>query len=114
MARKAFLTALSAKVRDSEILFLDDLKISSPKTKEMVKIMAHFPQIKKGLLVLPSFVKATEGKKNDMLKNASRNLPKLEVVNIDNLNIFNVLKYQYLIFTKSDVEYLEKKYAAPK
>ncbi|MBI2635521.1 MAG: 50S ribosomal protein L4 [Parcubacteria group bacterium] len=106
MARKAFLTALSAKARDNEILIFDDLKILSLKTKEMAKIMANFPQIKKGLLVL--------FEKNDMLKNASRNLLKLEVVNIDNLNIFNVLKHRHLIFTKPAIEYLNKKYDAPK
>ncbi len=106
MARKAFLTALSAKAKDNEILFLDDLKIASVKTKEMAKIMANFPQVKKGLVVL--------SENNNILKNASRNLPKLDVVNINNLNIFNVLKYQYLIFTKSAVEYLNKKYAAYK
>ena len=104
MARKAFLTALSAKARDNKILFLDDLKIISSKTKEMAKVAANFPQIKTGLLVLLE--------KNDMLKNASRNLSKFNIVNINNLNVFNVLKHQYLIFTKSAVEYLEKKYAA--
>ncbi|MDO8676175.1 MAG: 50S ribosomal protein L4 [Candidatus Azambacteria bacterium] len=106
MARKAFLVALSAKARDNEILLFDDLKIPSLKTKEMARVMANFPQIKKGLLVLLE--------KNDMLKNASRNLSKLEVVNIDNLNIFNVLKYKHLIFTKSAIEYLENKYAQKK
>ena len=106
MARKAFLTALSAKARDNEILFLDNLKITSAKTKEMAHIVANFPQIKTGLVVLPE--------KNDMLKNACRNLSKLEAVNINNLNIFNVLKHQYLIFTESAIKYLNKKYAASK
>lgn len=106
MAHKAFLIALSAKAKDNEILFLDDLKITSAKTKEMARIVANFPQIKTGLVVL--------SEKNDMLKNASRNLSKLEAVNINNLNIFNVLKHQYLIFTKSAIEYLNKKYAASK
>ena len=114
MARKAFLIALSAKAKDNEILFLDNLEITSAKTREMAHIVANFPQIKTGLLVLPSFAKATESKKNDMLKNACRNLSKLEAVNINNLNIFNVLKHQYLIFTKSAIEYLNKKYATPK
>ena len=116
MTRKAFLTVLSAKAKDNEILFLDNLKIKSAKTREMAHIVANFPQIKNGLLVLPSFAKATEGEseKNDMLKNACRNLSKLEAVNINNLNIFNVLKHQYLIFTISAIEYLNKKYAASK
>ena len=106
MARKAFLVALSAKVRDNKILILNDLKIASAKTKEMAHIMANFPQVKKGLVVL--------SEKNDMFKNACRNLSKLEVVNINNLNVFNVLKHQYLILTESGIGHLEKKYGQEK
>ncbi len=112
MACQAFLTALSAKARDSELLVLDDLKLSAPKTKEMAKIMENFPQVKNGLLVLPFFAKATEGKsgKNEDIKKAGRNLPNLNITNMDNLNILDILKYKYLIFTKEGVENLNKKY----
>ena len=103
MARKAFLTALSTKAKDSELLVLDDLKLSAPKTKEMAKIMKNFPQVKTSLLVLA-------GKKDENLKRAGRNLPNLRIINIDNLNILDILKYKHLIFTKDGIEYLNKKY----
>ena len=103
MARKAFLTALSTKAKDSELLVLDDLKLSAPKTKEMAKIMKNFPQVKNSLLVL--------AEKNENLKRISRNLLNLNIANIDNLNILNILKYKYLIFTKDGIEYLNKKYS---
>ncbi|MEK7178471.1 MAG: 50S ribosomal protein L4, partial [Patescibacteria group bacterium] len=103
MARKAFLTALSAKARDNELLVLDDLKLSAPKTKEMAKIMKNFPQVKNGLLAL--------AKKSEDLKRTGRNLPNLNITNIDNLNILDILKYKYLIFTKDGIEYLNKKYS---
>ncbi len=102
MARKAFLTALSTKAKDSELLVLDDLKLSAPKTKEMAKIMKNFPQVKKGLLVL--------SEKNEILSRAGRNLPNLGIINMDNLNILDILKYKHLIFTKDGIEYLNKKY----
>ena len=116
MARKACLIALSAKAKDNEILVFDELKLATPKTKEMAKIMKNFPKIKNGLLVLPSFAKAMEGKieENEILKRAAGNLPNLEIANINNLNILDILKYQYLIFTKEGVEYLNKKYAVAK
>lgn len=112
MARKAFLTALSTKAKDSELLVLDDLKLSTPKTKEMAKIMKNFPQVKNSLLVLPSYAKASEGeyKKNENLKRISRNLLNLNIANIDNLNILDILKYKRLIFIKDGIEYLNKKY----
>lgn len=103
MARKAFLTALSTKVKDSELLILDDLKLSAPKTKEMAKIMKNFPQVKKGLLVLPE--------KNEILSRAGRNLPNLKIINIENLNILDILKHQYFVITKEGIGYLNKKYS---
>lgn len=106
MARKAFLTALSGKIRDNEILILDDLKLSLPKTKEMTKVISNFPQIKSGLLIMLDL--------NENVKRAAKNLSNLEIINIDNLDIFNVFKYQYLIFTKSGIEFLNKKYASVK
>lgn len=102
MAQKAFLTALSAKAKDGEILILDDLKLSAPKTKEMAAIMKNFPKVKNGLLIFSSV--------NANVKRAAGNLPNLEIININNLNIFNILKYQYLIFTKEGMDYLNKKY----
>ena len=88
MARKAFLTALSGKVKDNELLVLDELKLMAPKTKEMAKIMKNFPQIKNGLLISP---------KDENIKKAGRNLPNLSIASIDNLNISDILKHKYLI-----------------
>ena len=106
MARKAFLTALSAKARDNEILVFDELKLETPKTKEMAKILKNFSKIKNGLLVLSD--------KNENVKRAAGNLPNIEITNINNLNILDVLKYQYLIFTKDGIEKLNQKYASVK
>ena len=106
MARKAFLTALSAKAKDNELLILDNLKLSAPKTKEMAKIMKNFPKIKNGILVING--------KDETIKRAAGNLANLGITNIDNLNILDILKYQYLILTKEGIEYLNKKYAVSK
>ncbi len=106
MARKAFLTALSAKAKDGELLVLDGLKLSAPKTKEMAKIMKNFSQVKNGLLAL--------AEKSEDIKRAGRNLPNLNIINIDNLNILDILKYKYLIFTKEGIEHLSKKYGTVK
>ena len=95
MAQKALITALSGKAKDNEILILEDLKLSAPKTKEMAKVMLNFSQIKNALLVI--------SEPNENVKRASKNLPNLEIININNLNILDVLKYQYLILTKESI-----------
>lgn len=104
MARKAFLTAISGKVKDNELLILDELKLSAPKTKEMAKIMANFSQVKSGIFVING--------KNEDTKKAGRNLANLKIISMDNLNILDVLKYKFLILTKDGVDYLNKKYGA--
>ena len=116
MAIKAFLVVLSGKVKDGALLVLDELKLSTPKTKEMAKIMANFPQVKSGLFVLLDRRNIGEGGtgKNEDIKKAGRNLPNLKITNFDNLNILDVLKYKNLIFTKDGIEFLNKKYAAAK
>ena len=106
MVQKAFLTALSGKVKDNEVLILDELMPSVPKTKEMAKVMSNFPKVKSALLIM--------SEPNENVKRSGNNLPNLEITNINNLNILNVLKYQYLIFTKEGIEYLNKKYVTDK
>jgi len=106
MAQKALITALSGKAKDNEILILDDLKLPAPKTKEMAKVMLNFSQIKNALLVI--------SEPNENVKRAGNNLPNLEIININNLNILDILKYQYVILTKDGIEYLNKKYASVK
>lgn len=106
MAKKALLTVFSAKAKDNEILILEDLKLTAPKTKEMAKVMANFPQVKSGLFIMFGL--------NENVKRAANNLPNFQIVNINNLDILSILKYQYLIFTKLGIEYLEKKYGIAK
>lgn len=103
MARKAMLTVLSAKVRDNEILILEDLKLLFAKTKEMASVMSKFPKVKSAFLVLSG--------ENENVKRAARNLSNLKITNINNLNILDVLKYKHLILTKDAVVELNKKYA---
>ncbi len=103
MAKKATLIILSAKARDNELLILEDLTLPLPKTREMVKVMSKFSEVKNALLVL-------SGASKD-IQMAARNLPNVKTTNINNLNILDILKYKHLIFTRDGIEELNKKYA---
>ncbi len=102
MARKALLTVLSAKLKDNELLVLDQLKLAGAKTKELSKILSAFPKVKSALVILPK-------KDGDILR-ASANLSGVKIITTDNLNIFDILKYQNVILTKDVVGYLQKTY----
>ncbi|OGD30914.1 50S ribosomal protein L4 [Candidatus Azambacteria bacterium RIFCSPHIGHO2_01_FULL_44_55] len=102
MARKALLTVLSAKFKDNELLVIDRLKLAGAKTRELSKILGAFPKIKSALVILP--------KKDDDILRASANLPGVKIITTDNLNIFDILKYQNVFLTRDVVDYLHKTY----
>ena len=68
----------------------------------MAKVMSNFPKIKSGLLIMSGL--------NENVKRAAGNLPNLGIANINNVNILDILRYQYLMFTKDGINQLEKKY----
>lgn len=49
-------------------------------------------------------------KKDDKVKYSGRNLPGAEIINLDNINIIDLLKYKNLILTVSGVKKLEERY----
>jgi len=109
MKRKALLVALSQKVRDNEILILDDLKLKAPKTKEAATILKSLSKIKgfekltgkkNTALVL---ISAKGGEKNEQLKRAFYNLPGILLGETRNLNLLDTLTYKYLIFPKESL-----------
>ena len=64
--RLAMKSALSAKVADSELIVLDDLKLDAIKTKEMAKVVNSLETGKKVLFILPE--------KNDVVYRSARNI----------------------------------------
>ncbi|MEK7541363.1 MAG: 50S ribosomal protein L4 [Patescibacteria group bacterium] len=103
MARRALYATLSAKVRDHEVVVVDDLKFEAPKTKlaaEMFeKFSRKFEKIQKGNGALVAL-----GGKDDAARRAIRNLPYAGITEARNLNAYEVLQYKYILFPKSAIE----------
>jgi len=98
--KKAFFTVLSQKLRDNEILFLDKMDFSKPKTKEAVEVISSLSKIggfekmknkKKNKAIL-----ALEKKEPNVSK-SFRNIPGMEIYQSRNLNILDILKFKYLL-----------------
>lgn len=103
MGKKAFYTALSQKLRDKEILFLDKIILTQPKTKEANIIIKNLSGIKnfeklsskkknRAILALP--------KKDADIERGFRNIPGLHVTRFSNLNALVLANYKYLIITE--------------
>lgn len=107
MKRFAFLSVISRKLRDNQIMFFDDLIFENPKTKlvsEFFKVV--FPEKRPSILVVSS-------EKNKSLSLAARNIPKVCIKSSASINIYDCLSYNTVIFEgdsiKSFIERISKK-----
>jgi large subunit ribosomal protein L4 len=91
--------ALSERLKAGDVVLLDDLKLSSPKTKEFVKLINALEL--KGTTLLVS----NGDDKNLAL--ASRNVENVAITTSDSLNTYDVLRPDKLVFTKSAFEKVE-------
>ena len=98
LARKS---AFAYKAKSEGILVLEDLVLSSPKTKEFKSILADLKlENEKVLMIL--------GSQNDNVYWSSRNLGRIKVVTADTVNTFDVLNAKKVVLTESSIEVIEK------
>lgn len=100
--RLAILSALSTKVAEGKIIVLDSLTMPEIKTKEMVKVFHNIKAEK-------AFVVLGEPDRNVLL--STRNIPTVKTVSVNNLNIYDLLKYDTFVVTKDAVAKIEEVYA---
>ncbi|NEV94786.1 50S ribosomal protein L4 [Psychroflexus sp. YR1-1] len=97
LARK---TVLSQKFKNNELMVIEDFGFETPKTKEFLNVLDNLKiRDKKSLLVLD------ESNKNVYL--SSRNLKSAKVVNVSELNTYNILNSNVLLITESRLEELQ-------
>ena len=100
--RAALCSALSSKVAESQIIVLDEFKLDEIKTKKFVEVMNNL-KAPKALVVL-------EGENKNVVL-SGRNIPTVKVTATNEINTYDVLKYETLVVTKAAVEKLEEGYA---
>jgi large subunit ribosomal protein L4 len=98
--RLAIKSALSTKVREENILVLENLTLAAPKTKEMVAVLIGLNVEKKALIVTADF--------NEAVALSARNIPGVTVVAADGVNVLDVLNHDKLLMTKAAVEKVEE------
>ena len=100
--RAALCSALSSKVAESQIIVLDEFKLDEIKTKKFVEVMNNL-KASKALVVL-------EGENKNVVL-SGRNIPTVKVTATNEINTYDVIKYETLVVTKAAVEKLEEVYA---
>jgi len=100
MRRLALRCMLSSKIRDGELKVIEELNLSEPKTKEMVRIMAALGAATSTLLV-------TGEPEVNVIKSA-RNLALIKTLPANILNVVDLLSYRTLLMTESAVRRVEE------
>ncbi len=98
MRRKALASALLAKLQAGEIKVLDGLEILEPKTREMVRIVRNLGVNRTFLIVLP--------RHDALLWRCTRNIPGAAMMNVRELNPYQVLRAREIIFTREAFDQL--------
>ncbi len=98
----ALKSALSYKVQENEIIILDELNVKTPKTKDMIKLLNDIKAPKKTLIVVDELT--------DNLILATRNIPKVELLEVSEINVLDIIGADGLVITKKAVEMIEEAY----
>ena len=101
--RLAMLSSLSSKVADGELIVLDKLEMSEPKTKEMIKVLENVKAAKKALIV-------TADKDVNVMKSAA-NIPGVQVSMVGQMNVYEIINHTSLILTQDAAKKIEEVYA---
>ena len=101
--RLAIKSVLSYKVLEKELTVLDKIELKEIKTKSMVKALTALKLEGKTLIVLP------ENDKNVVM--SARNIEGVKTISANNINVFDLLKYNNLVLPVDTVKKLEEVYA---
>ncbi len=98
-ARKAAMrSALSLMFKDSRLTVMDGLNLQQISTKSFVNVLTTF-DINKTLVIIDG--------ENRNLELSARNVKDVKVLKSEALNIFDIMKYQNIIFTQDAVRKVE-------
>ena len=99
----ALMSALSKKVADGELIVVEDVKVSAPKTKEMEAFRKALKLDKRAVVVM-------DEPAQDVIL-AARNLETLSTISVSEINTYEIVSNAVVVLTKGSVKKLEEVYA---
>lgn len=97
--RLAMRSALSSKVVDNNLIVVDEMAMENPKTKVVADMIKSFGA-KKTLIIVPE--------KDEVIYKSARNIEGVAILPVNNLNVYDVLKYEKFIITRDAVSKVEE------
>jgi large subunit ribosomal protein L4 len=102
MRKVAMKSVLTSKVMENEIIVLESLDFETPKTKDVIKMLKAL-EAKKALIVV--------AESNENVYKSARNIEGIDIIPVNNINIYDILKYEKFVITKEAVSKIEEVYA---
>ena len=100
--RAALKSVLTSKVQENKFIVLDKLKLAEVKTKEMKKVLDNL-KVNNALVII--------GDDSENVALSARNIAGVQTASVNTINVFDMLKYNTIIATKSSVASIEEVYA---
>jgi large subunit ribosomal protein L4 len=101
LKRLARTSAFSSKVKDEQLMIVEDFSFDTPKTKEFLQILHALDASGKKVLLL------TNGNQTGVYK-SGRNIPKVKVLEADKASTYDILNNQILVLQESAVNEIAK------
>jgi len=108
MKQKALFMALSDKINHNSLVILDKFDLPEFKTKTFNTFLTQLE--KKVIKDERRSVLVINDAKDEKVKYSGRNLEGVEIINLENINLVELLKYKNLLLTSEAVKKLEERY----
>jgi large subunit ribosomal protein L4 len=98
MKQAALRAALSLKCQEEKLILLDNFPLDGFKTRQVLEVLKKF-KVEDALIVTDE--------KHLFLERSVRNIPKIQVLQFEGLNVFDILRHEYLILLSSAVQRIQ-------
>jgi large subunit ribosomal protein L4 len=100
MRRQALRSALSVKAAESQVVLLDVLQLTEPKTREVLGALKNLGIDSSALILLPE--------RDEVILRSVHNLPKVRTLVARYLNVRDLLKFEYILVPLASLEVIEE------
>ena len=101
--RAALRAALSLKRQEGKLVLLNDFPLEGFKTHQVLEVLRRF-QVEDALIITDE--------KHPYLERSTRNIPGIEVLRYEGLNVYDILNHEHLILLRSTVEKIQGAFAS--
>ncbi len=97
--KKALISSINYKLNNNKLIVIDKFDLSEIKTKNVVNFLKKF-EINSAVIV---------DNENDILKISSRNIPNIKYIEPFGVNVFDILKHEYMMIAKESLPKIEER-----